>query len=102
MRAGVHGQNIIALNIATKYILTGFIRQQLATSAYQGIIIGLAVALPILIVATMNFIVGLLATLTISLVAFSVVAFIPILGWKLGVSIISKKLYTFTYHAHML
>ena len=60
--------------------------QNLNLSAFQGILIGLGLALPILIIATKNFIVGGLATLTIALVSFSVVAFIPILGWKIGVS----------------
>ena len=55
-------------------------------SAMTGIIVGLSCALPILIVATMNVWVGLLATLNIACVTVTVLGFIPIMGWKLGVS----------------
>lgn len=52
----------------------------------MGVGIGLACAAPILIIATMNIITGLMATLTIAAVTLCVIGFIPILGWKLGVS----------------
>ena len=50
-----------------------------------GVGIGLALACPILILATMNIITGLLATLTITIITVSVVGVIPMAGWKLGV-----------------
>ena len=58
----------------------------MVTSAVTGICIGIGLALPILILATMNVFVGLLATLTILLITLGVVGFIPICGFKLGVS----------------
>eukprot|EP00795_Rhopilema_esculentum_P002676 gene2676-884_t len=57
----------------------------LLVGAVQGIIIGLALALPVLIFTTCNWIIGLLAALTISLITNAVVGLIPLLGWKLGV-----------------
>ena len=56
-------------------------------------LIGVGVALPILIIATGNVIVGVLATLTIVLVTVSVVGVIPMAGWKLGVSTLSRTPY---------
>lgn len=47
--------------------------------------LGLALALIILTVATMNWIISLLATLTIGLITCCVVGVIPVAGWKLGV-----------------
>ena len=46
---------------------------------------GLVLALVILTVATMNWIISLLATLTIGLITCCVVGVIPMAGWKLGV-----------------
>lgn len=54
-------------------------------NAVQGIVLGLALALVILTVATMNWIISLLATLTIGLITCCVVGVIPMAGWKLGV-----------------
>jgi predicted RND superfamily exporter protein len=54
-------------------------------NAVQGIVLGLALALLILTVATMNWIISLLATLTIGLITCCVVGVIPMAGWKLGV-----------------
>ena len=48
--------------------------------------IGVTVALPILIFATQNWIVGLMATGTIVVITVSVIGLIPMAGWKLGVS----------------
>lgn len=47
--------------------------------------IGLSLALPVLIFTTCNWIIGLLAALTIALITNAVVGLIPLLGWKLGV-----------------
>ena len=60
--------------------------QTLISSALTGIIVGLAFALPILIIATHNFIVGLMATINIVCITVTVIGFIPLMGWKLGVS----------------
>ena len=49
-----------------------------------GIIIGLCLALVILVVATTNFAVGVLATLIIALITCSVLGVINMIGWKLG------------------
>ena len=59
--------------------------KMLTSSAVVGIVIGLCVALPLLILATSNVIIGLLATLTLCCIIVCVVAMIPIAGWKLGV-----------------
>ena len=56
-------------------------------SAMTGIIVGLSCALPILIVATMNVWVGIMATVNIALITTTVLGFIPMMGWKLGVSL---------------
>ncbi len=62
--------------------------QKLVNTAVTGIAVGICVALPILIFATQNVLVGLAATITIALVTVSVVGVIPLAGWKLGVSLI--------------
>ncbi|CAB4019605.1 dispatched homolog 1-like, partial [Paramuricea clavata] len=61
------------------------VQQILVKNAVQGVALGLALALLILTVATMNWIVSLLATLTIGLITCCVVGVIPMAGWKLGV-----------------
>ena len=58
-----------------------------------GLVVGLGVALPILIFATANIFTGLLATCSIVLSTLSVVAVIPLGGWKLGVGISFKVLH---------
>ena len=50
----------------------------------KGIIIGLCLALVILVVATTNLAVGVLATLVIALITCSVLGVINMIGWKLG------------------
>ncbi len=47
--------------------------------------VGLVLALIVLVIATTNVIVGVLATLTIAMITCSVLATITLLGWKLGV-----------------
>jgi hypothetical protein len=64
-----------------------FVIQSLVSSAVIGMVIGLCLAFPILVVATSNIIVGLMATMTIVIITVSVVGVIPMAGWKLGVSI---------------
>ncbi len=53
-----------------------------------GVGVSISVALPILIFATHNALVGLAATITIALVTISVIGVIPLAGWKIGVSLI--------------
>ena len=60
--------------------------QVLVWNAFLGIIVGLCVALPILVIATDNFLTGLLTTFILILTAVMVVGLIPMAGWKLGVS----------------
>ena len=47
--------------------------------------IGLTLAFPVLVFTTCNWIIGLLATLTIALITVCVVGLIPMIGWNLGV-----------------
>jgi hypothetical protein len=60
--------------------------QMLAKNAVYGIIIGVSLALPILIIATRNIITGCLATFTMCCSTVCVIGVIPLGGWKLGVS----------------
>ena len=57
----------------------------LIKNAIQAIVVGLFLALIVLVIATTNVIVGILATLTIAMITCSVLATITLLGWKLGV-----------------
>ncbi|XP_028396305.1 protein dispatched homolog 3-like [Dendronephthya gigantea] len=61
------------------------VQQILVRNAVQGIVLGLCLALVILTVATMNWMISLLATLTIGLITCCVVGVIPMAGWKLGI-----------------
>ncbi|KAI0215660.1 hypothetical protein LSAT2_032285 [Lamellibrachia satsuma] len=61
------------------------VQQSITRFALLGCVIGLALALPIIVIATHNVYVGLLATLTLVFVTVSVVAVIPLAGWKLGI-----------------
>ncbi|KAL5008655.1 hypothetical protein ScPMuIL_014236 [Solemya velum] len=61
------------------------VQEALVDSAITGIIVGLCLALPILVIMTMNVVIGVLATITISLVTVCVVGIIPLAGWRLGV-----------------
>jgi len=54
-------------------------------SAKIGILIGLTLAFPVLVFTTSNWVIGILATLTIALITVCVVGLIPIVGWNLGV-----------------
>lgn len=63
-----------------------FLFQTLASSAVTGIIVGLLSAWPILVLTTLNFIIGTIAAVTIGLVTACVVGLIPLAGWKLGVN----------------
>ncbi len=63
-----------------------FFAQVLVRTALQGIIIGLCVALPILMIATLNVVSGLYATLTLLCITATVLGLIPMAGWKIGVS----------------
>ena len=67
-----------------KNLVLSLLSQILVNNALVGIVIGLALALVVLTVATTNVIVGAMATLTIAMVTCSVLAIIPIIGWKLG------------------
>lgn len=59
--------------------------QILIKNAIQGIVVGILLAVVVLIIATTNVIVGILATFTIAMITCSVLATITLLGWKLGV-----------------
>ena len=54
-------------------------------NAFLGIIVGLSVALPILVIATNNFVTGFLATFTLILIIAMVIGLIPMAGWKVSV-----------------
>ncbi|CDW73800.1 resistance-nodulation-cell division superfamily [Stylonychia lemnae] len=55
-------------------------------NAFQGLLISLAFAFVVIIVATQNIIVTLLAVITISCVLSSVIGMIQLIGWKIGIS----------------
>ena len=59
--------------------------QVLVRSAVTGIITGLCLTLPLLIIMTTNWIVALLCCMTISFITVGVVGIIPLVGWKLGI-----------------
>lgn len=54
-------------------------------SAWQGILISLCLALPILVLFIDDLLLGALATLMIAFVSVSIIGIIPLVGWKLGV-----------------
>ncbi|CAD5126925.1 DgyrCDS14939 [Dimorphilus gyrociliatus] len=60
------------------------VQRILVGSAITGIAIGVGLSCPILIVATHNIFVGILATITIACVTVCVIGVLPIAGWKLG------------------
>ncbi|CAH1792544.1 unnamed protein product [Owenia fusiformis] len=60
-------------------------QESLVTNALTGIMIGISIAFPILVLATMNILVGLCATLNLVCITVCVVGVIPMAGWKLGV-----------------
>lgn len=62
-----------------------FFLQELLKGARIGIVIGLTLAFPVLVFTTCNWIIGILATLTIALITICVVGLIPLVGWNLGV-----------------
>lgn len=59
--------------------------QVLVKSAVNGIVMGLCLTLPLLIIMTTNWIVALMCCLTISLIIVGVIGIIPLAGWKLGI-----------------
>ncbi|XP_070577305.1 protein dispatched homolog 1-like isoform X2 [Ptychodera flava] len=60
------------------------VQKTLADSAVQGVILGIALAFPLLVIATMNIVLGGMATLSIGLTTGCVIGVIPLAGWKLG------------------
>ncbi|KAL3837324.1 hypothetical protein ACJMK2_022690 [Sinanodonta woodiana] len=61
------------------------VQEYLATNAVSGILLGLAIAFPILCIATQNIIVGFVATLSICCATICVIGIIPLAGWKMGI-----------------
>ncbi|CAH1790939.1 unnamed protein product [Owenia fusiformis] len=61
------------------------VQEVLSKSAIQGIIIGISIAFPVLVLATNNIIIGFIATVSISCITVTIVGLIPLVGWKLGV-----------------
>lgn len=59
--------------------------QELLKGARIGIVIGLTLAFPVLVFTTCNWIIALIATLTIASITICVVGLIPLVGWNLGV-----------------
>jgi len=59
----------------------------LAENAIYGMILGVCLAFPILVIATGNVITGFLATFSMCCSTVCVIGVIPLGGWKLGVSI---------------
>lgn len=60
--------------------------QTLVENAILGIALGLGIAVPVLILATQNLIIGLLAVTTLLAVTVCVLGVIPLAGWKVDVS----------------
>lgn len=60
--------------------------QMLTYNAILGIVIGISIALPVLILATGNVVGGIYATLVIVCITVSVLGVLPLAGWKLDVS----------------
>lgn len=79
-----------------KTITIGYL-QTLANAAIYGVAIGLALALPILILTTQNVIIGVMATLTIGCVTVCVIGMIPMAGWRLGVSALQSTSSSFFF-----
>ena len=63
--------------------------QTLTYNAFLGIVVGITIALPVLIVATSNVIGGMFATLIIACITVCVLGILPLAGWKLDVRFIS-------------
>ncbi|XP_064642213.1 uncharacterized protein LOC135496682 [Lineus longissimus] len=61
------------------------VQQSLSNQALMGLGLGIALAFPVLVLGTQNIIVGVLATLSISLSTICVVGIISVAGWELGV-----------------
>eukprot|EP01065_Artemidia_motanka_P010786 TRINITY_DN1577_c0_g1_i1.p1 TRINITY_DN1577_c0_g1~~TRINITY_DN1577_c0_g1_i1.p1 ORF type:complete len:1229 (+),score=201.00 TRINITY_DN1577_c0_g1_i1:165-3851(+) len=61
------------------------VQETLVQTAISGIILGLVLALIVLVLATGNVIVGVLATMTIVLIVIMVLGIIYFAGWKIGV-----------------
>lgn len=61
------------------------VSEMLAKNAVYGVIIGVCLALPILVIATGNIISGILATFSMCCSTVCVIGVIPLGGWKLGV-----------------
>lgn len=61
------------------------VQGELLKGARTGIMIGLCLAFPVLVFTTCNWIIGILATVTIGLITLAVVGLIPLVGWNLGV-----------------
>lgn len=66
--------------------------QMLAENAVFGVVLGVGLAFPILVIATKNIITGFLATFTMCCSTVSVIGVIPLAGWKLGVSFICSRI----------
>ena len=58
----------------------------LVENAVLGIALGILIAFPILVIATMNVLTGCFATMNIILITVCVIGVIPLAGWKLDVS----------------
>ena len=50
-----------------------------------GVALGIGLALPVLILATQNFLIGTIATTIIAITCACIIGVIPLAGWKLGV-----------------
>ena len=75
------------MSVINDMILFSF--QALVDNAVLGIVMGVSLAFPVLVLATCNIINGLLATLTICCITACVIGIVPVGGWKLGVSSIN-------------
>ncbi|XP_021340144.1 protein dispatched homolog 1-like [Mizuhopecten yessoensis] len=61
------------------------VQKTLVDSALRGIAIGICLGFVVLTIATQNVVIGFLATLSIACVTVTIIAIIPMVGWKLGV-----------------
>lgn len=77
---------VYSVRLVRYFCIFVFLFQKLVSSAVIGIGVGIVFALPLLVIATQNVIIGLLATGVIVVITVSVIGLIPLAGWKLGVS----------------
>ncbi|XP_078001163.1 protein dispatched homolog 1-like [Glandiceps talaboti] len=60
------------------------VQKTLSDSAIKGVVLGISLAFPLLVMTTTNIVLGAMATISIAATTWCVIAVIPMAGWKLG------------------